>query len=145
SMADGMYLSVLCSEDIPFLPEAPASERDFLAREMADVRVYCDLWPHTPITPEMFAAQPIDAPALLLSGEADPVTPPENAEQAAESLPDSLSLVVPGTGHNVLYRGCLPRLIAEFIDSGSIEDLEAACVNQIQPPPFFLSPVDPQP
>lgn len=48
--------------------------------------------------------QPVssDVPVLLLSGEFDPVTPPEWAEQAARTLPNSDSLIFPGIGHGAL-------------------------------------------
>lgn len=145
SIANGMNLSVLCSEDVPFLPEEEPGEHDYLSQGFEELRAYCSVWPNQPIPVESFKPQPLDVPALLLSGEADPVTPPENAEQAVQFLPNSLSIVVPGTGHNVLYRGCLPRLVRDFVESGSVEGLDASCVNQIQPLPFFLSPIDPQP
>ncbi|MDD5369213.1 MAG: alpha/beta hydrolase, partial [Anaerolineaceae bacterium] len=76
---------------------------------------------------------------LLLSGEDDPITPPANAQQVANNLPNSLALVAPGMGHNVINRGCLPKVVADFIQAGSIHNLEATCVQQIAPMPFFTS------
>jgi pimeloyl-ACP methyl ester carboxylesterase len=76
----------------------------------------------------------------MLSGQLDPVTPPANAEQAARTLPNSLSLVIPGLGHNVVFSGCLPDLVATFIQAGTVKGLDTSCVKQIQPSPFITGP-----
>ena len=78
------------------------------------------------------------APVLLLSGEADPVTPPELAEEARRTLPGSLHLVVKGHGHNVSLRGCIPSLIAELERTSSVAGLDTRCVQDIAPAPIFL-------
>jgi hypothetical protein len=80
---------------------------------------------------------------LLLSGEADPVTPPSYAEQAAETLENSLHLVLPGQGHNIIFRGCIPTIAADFLEQGSVTGLDTSCAAQIQPMPFFVNPSGP--
>jgi pimeloyl-ACP methyl ester carboxylesterase len=140
TLYDGLYLSVICSEDVPFYPTPGSGPVDsYLSDRTQEAIETCQSWPTTPVPGE--AKQPVlsGVPALLLSGEADPITPPSNAEDAAQYLSNSLSLVVPGLGHNVFYRGCLPRVIADFIESGSPGGLDTACVNQIQPIPFMLN------
>ena len=57
-----------------------------------------------------------DVPVLLLSGEADPVTPPADAERAARGLERRRLLVLAGEGHGQLATGCVPRLMAQFLD-----------------------------
>jgi pimeloyl-ACP methyl ester carboxylesterase len=84
-------------------------------------------------------------PVLLLSGEDDPITPPANAERAARTLSHILSLVVPGQGHGNVFRGCVPRLVAEFVDAASVKGLDAACVKEAKPFPFFVSFSGPSP
>ena len=82
-------------------------------------------------------------PALILSGEFDPVTPPRWGEQAAEGLVNSGHVVVPGTGHGATVVGCVPKLIEEFIEKGTADELDTACVEKHQRPPFFLSETGP--
>jgi pimeloyl-ACP methyl ester carboxylesterase len=84
-------------------------------------------------------------PALLLSGEADPITPPQYAEEVARQLPNSLHVVAPGMGHGALVRGCISRLAADFIERGTAAGLVTDCVEAIEPPPFFVSPTGPVP
>jgi hypothetical protein len=80
----------------------------------------------------------MEVPTLLLSGEADPVTPPRWADQAATSLPASRQITVPGQGHGVLIRGCLPRVVTAFVKQGNADGLDVACVERLSPAPIFL-------
>ena len=125
-IADGLYLSVVCAEDVPFYPATPGASR---------VNSY--LPDHTQQQAQQVSS---NAPVLMLSGQLDPVTPPANAEQAARTLPNSLSLVIPGLGHNVVFSGCLPDLVATFIQAGTVKGLDTSCVKQIQPSPFITGP-----
>jgi pimeloyl-ACP methyl ester carboxylesterase len=145
AMSTGLFLSVLCSEDVPFYHPDPARKTYYFQTPMETLQALCDVWPHEMIDPAF--QQPVwsDVPVLLLSGEADPVTPPENADQVAEYLPNSLNLVAPGLGHNVIHQGCIPRIINQFIDQGTTDGLQVDCVQRLLPFPFFTSPIGPQP
>jgi pimeloyl-ACP methyl ester carboxylesterase len=140
SVAEGLYYSVVCAEDVPFYPkDAPSLPGNYLADPEADLVSACSVWPHA--EPRASLPQPVasNAPVLLLSGADDPITPPANAQRVANSLPNSLVLVAPGMGHNVLFRGCLPDVVAAFLRAGSVRHLDTACVQQIAPMPFFTS------
>jgi alpha-beta hydrolase superfamily lysophospholipase len=84
------------------------------------------------------APAPLQVPALLLSGGADPVTPPRWAETAARSLPRSRQIVLPGSGHGVFTRGCMPRVVTEFVKAASTEGLDLACLDRLRPSPVFI-------
>jgi pimeloyl-ACP methyl ester carboxylesterase len=143
SISLGMNAAVLCSEDAPFVSTeqaAVANEGTYLGSSQTDQeQALCAAWPAGVVAPGFKEPVSADTPVLLLSGEADPVTPPENAARVARTLPNSLSLIAPGQGHNVIQRGCLPDLAAQFIDSGSVANLSTACVDQIEPWPFFIN------
>ena len=145
----GMNLTVLCSEDFPFIDPGTAeqaAENSYLGNlQIEQLAVMCAIWPQGEVPADFKEPVRADVPVLLLSGEADPVTPPENADQVAETLPNSLALTAAGQGHNVLYRGCIPRIAYDFIQSGSVQGLDTACVQQIQAAPFFLTFSGPQP
>lgn len=140
-IALGMRFSVICAEDAPFFPtEAPAAATSYLGAAIAEqLAAPCEIWPMAEAPADLRTPLQSDIPALLLSGEADPVTPPANGDTVAETLPNSLHIVAEGQGHNIFYRGCLPRLIADFIAAGSVNELDAGCVDQLQPTPFFTS------
>ncbi len=137
-IADGLYLSVVCAEDVPFYPATPdpAGVNSYLPDHSQQQAQECQTWPHATVSADFKQPVRSDAPVLLLSGQVDPVTPPANAEQAARTLPNSLSLVIPSLGHNVVFAGCLPDLVATFVQAGTVKGLDTSCVKQIQPGPF---------
>jgi pimeloyl-ACP methyl ester carboxylesterase len=149
SISGGMGNSVLCTEDTPFIKESDLTEKtkdtyygDLQIKNLEEV---CALWPVIAVDADFKRPVQTNVPVLLLSGEDDPVTPPENAEEVAAFLPNSLALVAPGQGHNVVLRGCIPDLMYQFVLDGSVENLNGSCVGAIQPAPFFVDFNGPQP
>jgi len=149
NMAQGMHFSVVCSEDAPRIEPgsvARETENTFLGAEMADLRLkICDFWPRAQIEPAYFVNSPSDVPALILSGELDPVTPPSWGQQVASQWKNSKHIVVPGTGHGAWSSGCVMKLMSQFYNEGSAANLNADCVNRVKRPPFFLGPSGPDP
>jgi len=151
-LAIGMFLSVLCAEDVPFLTldeAADAAEESFVGELMTEQMLEaCAVWPRGEIPDGYRDPVRSDAPVLILSGELDPVTPPRWGDHAAATLPNSRHLVVPGTGHGTLRAGCATRLIGEFFDGADPAALDASCLAGVARPPFWRSatgPVDPKP
>ena len=105
----------------------------------------CALWPIGTVAPGYHDVVRSDVPTLLLSGELDPVTPPRRAEEALAGLKHGTHVIVPGVGHGTSSRGCVPDVIASFIDSGSGDHLDAGCVSTLARPPFFLGFAGPKP
>lgn len=143
SIRAGLHNSVICSEDVPFYSSAAPLAGDeksaFMGEQYKDLERLCKYWPTNPVPAEFQEPVKSTVPVLLLSGEADPVTPPLNAEQVAASLPSSLSVVAPGQGHGIITRGCTRRVAADFVERGDVKDLDTACVQDIKPMPFFLN------
>lgn len=148
SLYTGLLYAVACAEDAPLIdPEEAAAiqaetsfgsfTRNFLA--------ICDNWPRAVVAADLRQPLQSDIPTLLLSGGSDPVTPPDYAEAAAAALSNSRHLVVPGYGHGVLAVGCMPRLVAQFIRDGRAADLDTACLDELKPPPFFVTFAGPEP
>lgn len=149
TMADGMGLSVVCSEDYPFFDDTAIEERNrdtYLGATQTDsLKLVCPLWPKGEIPEDFKSPVHSDRPVLLLSGEADPVTPPENGEITRAQLGNALHLVARGQGHVVIHRGCIPALAAQFIEAGSFEGLATDCVGKIAPQAFFTGFLGPTP
>jgi pimeloyl-ACP methyl ester carboxylesterase len=141
-----LQLAVLCAEDIPFVDRGPVRPGLFLGSLLRRTfREACARWPVTPVDASFHAPLQAGVPALLLSGEADPVTPPRWAELAASTLPASRHLVVPGAAHGTLFRGCVPRLLAAFLAAGRADGLDASCLERQRAAPFFLDLAGPSP
>src|SRR5206468_10183833 len=86
-----------------------------------------------------------DAPALILSGELDPITPPSWGEQVASHWKNTRHIVVPGIGHGTIASGCVVRVAREFLNRGSAANLNTDCIQRVRRPPFFLGPSGPDP
>lgn len=142
----GLMLSVVCAEDIPRLtPEIVAEEErnSFLAGwEVRVIPQWCRFVGVPPVRPQPPAM--IEAPALLLSGALDPVTPPHRADAAARHIAHAQRFTVRNAGHIVSTLGCTPRLLREFLDRPT-QPLDAACLKDIPPTHFQLGPAGPQP
>lgn len=144
----GMFYAVVCSEDAPLIDPQEAEEArgdspfPLVGEDLVE---NCQDWPRADVPPAFREKVTSSVPTLLLSGEADPITPPRYAEQVAEGLSNSLQIVLPGYGHDVSLPGCMPSVVTEFISAGTVEDLNTSCVEEITPPPFFVSAVGPRP
>jgi pimeloyl-ACP methyl ester carboxylesterase len=146
----GMHNSVVCAEDVPFYADAKI-DRDLLAQtyigtnQVDGLIEICKIWPRGVADPDLHAPLRSKVPALVLSGELDPVTPPANGVAVAKEFSDSLHIVAAGQGHGQLATGCIPRLMAQFIDAGTTRKLDAGCAKAIVGLPFFLDFSGPAP
>jgi pimeloyl-ACP methyl ester carboxylesterase len=145
-LSKGLELSVMCSEDYPFMDLSADYGQTLMGNLMLKiVDLQCGLWPRGEVPQGFHEPVYSDLPVLLMSGERDPVTPPVYAAQTAETFPNSLNLVARGQAHSVMKIACLRDITTEFIDKGSVENLDTSCVENIRPSPFFTSLLGPEP
>jgi hypothetical protein len=79
-LADGMYLSVTCAEDVPFIKQEEAAALN-ANNPFGNYRVFqqtraCGMWPRGEIPADFLEPVHSNAPVLIFSGNMDPVTPP---------------------------------------------------------------------
>ena len=142
-IADGMYLSVTCAEDVPFINQEEAAKLN-AGNPFGNYRVFqqtraCSMWPQGKIPPAFLEPVSSNVPVLLFSGNMDPVTPPQRGEEVARHLPNSRHVIIPQAGHGVdglAEPECVDRIIMEFMDKGDVKDLDLGCVERMAPPPF---------
>jgi len=146
SISQGMELSVMCAEDFPWYAQAPA-QGDFLMGNLLTraAEIQCSIWPRGEVPVGFHEPVTVDVPVLLLSGELDPVTPPEYGDRVAAHFPDAMHLVARGQGHIVTTRGCTGDVVSEFIIAGSSADLDTDCMARMAHTPYFLSLIGPAP
>ncbi|HEX6901486.1 MAG TPA: alpha/beta fold hydrolase [Thermoanaerobaculia bacterium] len=146
----GYFLSVSCSEDLAFTreEEIPAAVAGTF---LGDLRVRkqleaCKGWPAPKLGPEFRRPVTSGIPTLLLSGSADPVTPPSQGDRVARTLKRGRHVVVEDGGHGLggMQGGeCVERMITAFIQAGAAESLDTSCVARMRRPDFLLS-LDPE-
>lgn len=138
-MADGMYMTVLCSE----FGDTPESKLSFsgvvgrLAEGAADdsrrILEICRDWKIRLIDRALLQPLKSDIPTLLLSGSFDPITPPGNAERVLAGLSRAQSVTFPrGTHGQAFALPCANRIIAAFLDD-PLRRVQAGCSDEAAP------------
>ena len=149
NMSIGMQLSVLCSEDIAQVTGDDVSEATagtmFGRLLLGNQLDACAMWPTRAMAPGYTRPVESDVPALVLSGDLDPVTPPSWGEEVVRHLARGRHVVVPATGHGVISTPCGMRLVEAFVDAASADELDTSCVERLRRPPFFVTPAGPEP
>jgi len=145
SGATGLYLSITCAEDVPLIAPGVGEKNavntflgDYRLRQMREA---CAEWPRSEIPKDYTTDVRSDVPALILTGQWDPVTPPKYGDIAARNFRNSLHVVVPAGGHGfngVTNIECVDGLIAAFVARGSVQGLDTSCVNTVHRSGFQL-------
>lgn len=140
NIAEGMRYSVMCNEDWPLLnADDIAHSTPFLGLHFVqDVQPICAFWPKAELPQDYWQPIVSDVPALLLSGKHDPVTPERWAQSVAAHLSHATLLSAAGGNHSISTEGCVPQLIAQFIERASMNDVKLDCVDNIKPLPLVL-------
>jgi pimeloyl-ACP methyl ester carboxylesterase len=137
----GMYMTVTCSEGIPFI-----SERDIIRETkgtfVGDGRVRshieaCKDWPKGTVARNFIDPVKSSLPVLMISGELDGSTPPWFAGSAMKYLPHGRQISIRYYGHQT-DSPCIWSILNEFIDKGSTVRLDTSCTQKITRPPFAL-------
>jgi pimeloyl-ACP methyl ester carboxylesterase len=145
-LAMGMHFSVICAEDLPRL--ADATDKPGADFQRMDAEMYgrvCKTWPRGAVPADFYRVPAAPGPVLVMSGGADPATPPRHGERVAQALgaghPERVQhLVVPEAGHGVTAVGCVRDLLFRFIDAqtdAAALPQDGSCATRIPRPPAF--------
>jgi pimeloyl-ACP methyl ester carboxylesterase len=145
NMPLALYYAVTCNEFVDRIrPEEvePVTHGSYYGPwRVKDQMASCQVWPKTVLPAGYFEPFRADVPALLISGDTDPVTPPRWGETVHSFLPQSVHLIVPG-GH-VPDTTCTISIADAMFRTGSTRGLDLGCVAGIRPAPFKVPPVAP--
>jgi pimeloyl-ACP methyl ester carboxylesterase len=149
SVALGMYYSVVCSEDAPFTSRAaltraaaplrPEIRQSKLAHAKSTLAI-CAAW-NVKAAPAAYN-KPVTSsvPSLLLSGQYDPITPPQNAVEVARTLRNAHDYEFPGYSHGVkLSSACGNRVTQAFLATPSATP-NSSCLVTARGAPFVMPP-----
>jgi pimeloyl-ACP methyl ester carboxylesterase len=142
AVSHGLFLSVECHDEFPFNRRAAVEQaavelplyRNFALSTLP--LVACPSWSVGQASAEERRAVQSDVPALLLSGDLDPVTPPAWAKVAAKDLPHAVRLDFRGIGHGVLAaHACAGRIVGRFLADPARAPVDD-CLLAVGPPHF---------
>lgn len=150
ALALGMHNSVMCTEDVPYYQsdefDSAALEASYMGpMQVEALQAICSVWPAGPIDEGFREPLSTDTPTLLLSGSADPITPPAYADMAARNLKRAWLLTGEDQGHGQLGVGCMPRIVEQFVTSAGLDGVDTECFQSSFVMPFFLSFSGPNP
>lgn len=143
-LSEGMLYSVRCNEEIPFVdPQALAAADDAFpqlggAFDQGSYTPVCAAWgagqapaaENRPVTSNL--------PALVLAGEYDPATPPDDGRLAAATLGNSFFFEFPGSGHGVSADGgCALEIALAFLRDPRGEP-DGSCIAEMGGPAFVV-------
>jgi pimeloyl-ACP methyl ester carboxylesterase len=143
ALAEGMHFSVVCAEDAPRLAQAGDRPGADFGDAFADIyRRVCADWPRGEVPAAFYTLPPAPAATLVLSGGADPVTPPRHGERVARALgAKARHVVVAQAGHGVMALRCLRDAVFRFIDAdddAAALQADADCARALPRPPAFV-------
>ncbi|MGK0284166.1 MAG: hypothetical protein ACI82O_003720, partial [Patiriisocius sp.] len=148
TLANGMHLAIICTEDAPYvsLGENTDEPATYLGKGTIDsLMASCKNWPSGYIDKDFKEPVVSDAPVLILSGEADPVTPPDYGESIIPTLSNSRHIINPDQGHMQAPFGCMPVLLAKFVSTADVKNLNIDCLQRLRVTPFFVDANGPLP
>jgi pimeloyl-ACP methyl ester carboxylesterase len=149
-LAVGMHNAVVCTEDVPYYDfesiDADAIGRTYMGLLQFDaLRSICSVWPIGVIDDNLRVPLAQDTPVLLLSGSADPITPPRYADMAARNLMRAWLLTGKHQGHGQIAVGCMPNIVDDFVTGKGLDDVDTSCFQSSFVMPFFLDFAGPAP
>jgi len=147
NLAEVMHFAVVCAEDMPRVTPQLLAENRKTRFGTGFFEIYETACRHIatrPVPAAFYDPPTAKVPVLILSGGADPVTPPRHGELIAGSLPNARHLIAPNLGHGVTLNGCAPELISRFVRAAAFVDdkgkpIDGECLQKI-PPPFAYRP-----
>jgi pimeloyl-ACP methyl ester carboxylesterase len=136
SFSVGMNFAVNCAEhdyaasEQTVDPDVPAVFAQALQQEQADQAASCRLIDVPPLPDEARTLADAPIPTLVMSGEFDPITPPDYGELVAQALPNAKHVVFPGTAHGAIYGACPQSIARAFLQDPEAE-LDTSCVQEM--------------
>ena len=144
SLSLGMHYTVQCQEEYGSNPQREYETllaqsphlRGFLKYPVegpATLARLCAMWGKAPRPASANMPVQSDVPTLLLSGRFDPITPPEYAAAASETLSRAYNYVLPHVGHAALRSDdCAIAIALDFINA-PLQEPDSGCISRSRP------------
>lgn len=145
AIADGLYFSITCTEDVDRVDQAELRENNrgtFLADHRSSPHIEgCKDWPRGKLPPGFGEEVKSDVPVLIVNGANDPATPPSAGQAAMSRLSNARMILVPYGGHSqegLIGAECVKNIASKFLETADQRSLDVSCVKDIKHKPFIL-------
>jgi pimeloyl-ACP methyl ester carboxylesterase len=139
----GMYYSVFCAEDSDFDPatvdftDVRPQIVERAKRDLPSIIRSCKTWNVEQLPKTVDDPVISDIPTLVLNGRFDPITPPQNGQEAAKTLKNSYFFEFPNTGHSAFQSiDCANDIVSNFLKDPSTRP-DDDCVKKLTSPKFL--------
>lgn len=150
SAADGLYLSVTCAEDVPWIgpgDRTAATGGTFVGTYRIDRQAAaCAIW-DVPRRKVAYPQRASDVPVLFIAGDRDYVTPVAWANAVASRFPRSRVVRIPFLGHfpdGLSGMECIDTMVLAFAANPDPSAIPTGCVASMRPAPFDAAAKSPQ-
>ena len=138
--AAGLYLSIVCSEDFPFIDQKQVKSRSqetFLGVYWyLQLRQGCRFWHVKSVKKSFRDLVSSSVPVLLITGSMDPTTPPPYTDATMKYLPHALHVNFENGSHAFNSGDCELAIIKEFVEKGSGKEIDTSCAARVDFPEF---------
>lgn len=135
----GLFFSIGCSEDVPFILEAdiaPATQGTYVgAYRVRQQQAACARWPKASLPTGYRQPVRSTVPALFVSGDTDPAISVSYTEHAAKGFPNRAEVVLKNRGHTE-WPDCVADIYQRFVSAGSAAKLDTSACKPEPRPPF---------
>jgi pimeloyl-ACP methyl ester carboxylesterase len=145
ALADGLYFSITCTEDIdrvdPQQVQANGRGTFFAEHRWRPHLEACKGWPRGQLAAGFADEVKSDVPVLLMAGDYDPVTPPSSAHAAVSRMSNARVVVIPYAGHmawGLVGEDCVKEMAERFLNTADVRSLDVSCLKDVRPKPFIL-------
>jgi pimeloyl-ACP methyl ester carboxylesterase len=143
TMAYGSLLSIICAEDQERARKGNPAARSFGFMGDSYWRYFdvaCSAWPHRALPDNMFGAISSAVPAMVISGEFDPVTPPSSGEATLKQFKTGVHVIVPQGFHTNSSSSCVADLIGDFLSDPATGARKQDCLKRSARVRFLTTP-----
>lgn len=145
-LAEGVYLSILCSEDMPYFDvEAArfeAAQTWFGTERLDQALSAAAVWPSGDAPAWLREYPRGNHPILVINGGRDYVTPPASGDELARHMPNVRQVTIRHMGHSfpegLSHPERFDRLILHFFRQQSLDGFPVESLDEMVPAPFRL-------
>ena len=137
-IARGMYMTVTCSESVPFITPADiaSTEHTFVGTyRITSHMAACREWVRGDVGRSFIEPVRSDVPVLMISGDVDASTPSWLGEEALKTLPNGRQVKIRYYGHQI-DSPCVWQIMDDFVSTASASSVDTTCTTSIRRPPF---------
>ena len=143
SWSVGIYWSVYCAEDANYDPAKvtyPGVRPELLDGQDANnraVKSLCQAWNVRDLSSTLNTPVTSTVPTLLFNGRFDPIAPPSNGVEAAQTLTNSIVITFPTTAHGAYPAGgpCVTDIMTAFLNNPGAP-VDQRCILSMPPLTF---------